>query len=185
MNRTGTAALLTIPLVLLGCSKKPGSTSTPEAPSATGPAPSAAEAPMPSSAGSTPSATGIVASLAERLSSEAQHRPHIQPNADDILAAFTKVGGGITAKKQGLAATYKASFCEGATTDDGSLTIGVCEYADDDSAKAGLAAVQSIFPAKQARHVLHKDTVLTTVRLKDGAAAQALETKMIDAYNAL
>jgi hypothetical protein len=34
-------------------------------------------------------------------------------------------------------------------------------------------------------HVMHKDTVLTTLRLQDGPAAHALESKLIAAYKAL
>jgi len=135
-----------------------------------------------------PSASGpsaIAITLGDRLLKEAQNRPHIQPNADDVLAAFAKAGGGVATKKQGLAATYKANFCEGGTTGDGSVTVSVCEYADDDSAKTGLAALQSIYPAKQANHALRKDTVLTTLRLKDGPDAQALESKLLAAYAAL
>jgi hypothetical protein len=33
--------------------------------------------------------------------------------------------------------------------------------------------------------VLHKDTVLTTLRLQDGQGAQALENKLVTAYTAL
>jgi hypothetical protein len=129
--------------------------------------------------------SGLALTLAQRLASEAQNRPHIQPNADEVLAAFAKLGGGVAAKRQGLGATYKASFCEGGTTGDGALTMSVCEYPDDDSAKAGLATLQAIYPAKQASHVLHKDTVLTTLRLQDGPGPQGLEAKLVAAYKVL
>ena len=64
--------------------------------------------------------------------------------------------------------------------------MSVCEYPNDDAAKAGLAALQVIYPASQARQLHpHKDTVLTTLRLKDGPATQALEGKLVAAYTAL
>ena len=123
--------------------------------------------------------------LAGRLAQEARSRPPIHPNADEILAAFAKAGGVVPTKNQGLGSTYNAKFCEGGTTEDGLVTISICEYADADSAKAGLQALQEIFPAKAATHVLRKDTVLTTLKLKDGPAAQALESKLLAAYKGL
>ncbi len=180
---------VTAVLVLTACSKATDSSPGAEpvvasvASSVTPPAPaesaSASSAPQPSAA------PGIAATLAQRLVNEAQSRPPIHPNADEVLVAFANAGGGVAAKKQGLAVTYKARFCEGGTTNDGAVTLSVCEYADDDSAKGGLAALQAIYPAKQSRHVLHKDTVLTTLRLLDRPAAQALESKLVAVYLAL
>jgi hypothetical protein len=142
----------------------------------------ASSAPTPAAPpGATPAAT----TLADRLAQEAQSRPPIHPNADDILAAFAKAGGEVATKRQGLGATYKARFCEGGTTGDGLVTMSICEYPDGDSAKAGLHALQEIYPAKAATHVLHKGTVLTTLRLKDGPPAQALEGKLLAAYKGL
>ncbi len=181
----GSLVFVTALLGQVACSKK-ADPAPPEAVSA-----SRAKPPVPAenaSASAAPQAAAsarIAATLSERLLAEAQSRPHVQPNADDVLAAFAKVGGGVSAKKQGLALTYKASFCEGGTTTDGAVTLSICEYADGDSATTGLAALQAIYPAKQARHVLHKNTVLTTLRLQDGAAAQALESQLVSTYMAL
>jgi hypothetical protein len=173
-------------LVLAACTRKSEPSSGPEAVPASSAAPPApAEKASAFAAPKALGPSGIAATLSERLLNEAQSRPPIHPNADDVLAAFAKVGGGIAAKKQGLAATYKASFCEGGTTTDGTVTLSICEYAGDDSAKVGLAALEAIYPAKQARHVLHKETVLTTLRLQDAPAAQALESKLVAAYLAL
>jgi hypothetical protein len=134
----------------------------------------------------TPTGLGAVGTtLAGRLAQEAQSRPPIHPNADEILAAFAKAGGVVATKNQGLGSTYKAKFCEGGTTEDGLVTISICEYADADSAKAGLQALQDIFPAKAATHVLRKNTVLTTLKLKDGPPAQALESKLLGVYKGL
>jgi hypothetical protein len=138
-----------------------------------------------SAAPPTSAASRIAATLADRLVREAQSRPAIQPNADDILAAFAKAGSGVVMKKQGLGATYKASFCQGGTTSDGAVTVSICEYADEAAANVGLTALQAIYPAKLARHVLHKSTVLTTLRLQDGRGAQALEGKLVATYTAL
>jgi hypothetical protein len=176
-------------LVLAACSKKtepPSGSEAVPASSAASPPPSApAENASVSAAPPAFAPSGIAATLAERLLNEAKSRPPIHPNADEVLGAFAKVGGGIAAKRQGLAATYKASFCEGGTTSDGTVTLSICEYAGDESATAGLAALKAIYPAKQARHVLHKETVLTTLRLQDAPAAQALESKLVAAYLAL
>jgi hypothetical protein len=181
-SRTFAAAVL----VLVACSKKSDPSPGPEALPASSPTP---PAPAQSASASAPpqasAPAAVAATLAERLLNEARNRPPIHPNADEVLVAFAKAGGSVGAKRQGLAVTYKASFCEGGTTSDGTVTLGICEYADDNAAKAGLAALQAIYPAKQARHVLHKDTVLTTLRLQDGPAPQALESKLVAAYLAL
>jgi hypothetical protein len=181
MRPTGRLTFMTAAFVLLACSKKPDATLAPDA----APTPSAAAPASAETATQAAAAHGIAATLSERLLAESQNRPHITPNADDILAAFAKAGAAIPAKKQGLGATFKASFCEGGTTGEGWVTVSICEYASDDAAKAGLAALQAIYPAKQARHVLHKSTVLTTLRLQDGIAAETLESKMIETYSAL
>jgi hypothetical protein len=184
------AVTLAATLVVAACSKQtePAADRAPSsgaAPAASAQAAAPAAAPTPAAATTPSAASGIAATLADRLARETLNRPRIQPNADDILAAFAKAGGAVTTKKQGLAATYKASFCEGGTTGDGSVTVSICEYTDGPAASAGLAALQAIYPAKQARHVLHKDTVLTTLRLQDGPGAQALESKLLAAYAAL
>lgn len=181
--RTSHAVLWALALLSAGCSKK-----APD-PAARAPSPESV-APSPESVASSSSSlaaagAGLGTTLADRLQREARSRPHIEPNADDVLAAFARAGDGVVTKRQGLGATYQASFCEGGTTGDGSITISICEYPDDGSAKAGLAAMQSTYPVKQANHALHKDTVLTTLRLQDGPAAHALESKLVAAYAAL
>jgi hypothetical protein len=177
------AAVLTVP----ACVKTPPPGAEADASStasATAAASSAPASPAPTPA--VPSGLGAVGTtLAGRLAQEARSRPPIHPNADEILAAFAKAGGAVTAKNQGLGSTYKAKFCEGGTTEDGLVTISICEYADADSAKAGLQALQDIFPAKAATHVLRKNTVLTTLKLKDGPPAVALETKLLAAYKGM
>jgi hypothetical protein len=169
-----------------GCSKRSdappaAATPSPVAAGSSAPAPPATD----TSAAPQPPSGGLALTLADRLAAEARNRPRIQPNADDVLTAFAKIGGAVANKKQGLGATYSASFCEGGTTTDGAVTMSICEYPDGDATKAGLAALETIYPAKQAKHVMHKDTVLTTLRLQDGPAAQALETKLVAAYAAL
>jgi hypothetical protein len=183
------AAVLTMP----ACVKTPPPGAEADASSAASATPAASSVPATASSAASssptpaaPSGLGAVATtLAGRLGQEAQSRPPIHPNADEILAAFAKVGGVVATKNQGLGSTYKAKFCEGGTTEDGLVTISICEYADADSAKAGLQALQEIFPAKAAAHVLRKDTVLTTLKLKDGPPAQALESKLLAAYKGL
>ncbi len=179
------AAVLAVP----ACVKNPppgadadaaGATSATAAPSAVATA-SAEPSSSPAPSATTPGAT----TLADRLNQEAQSRPPIHPNADDVLAAFATAGGGVATKRQGLGATYKAKFCEGGTTGDGLVTISICEYPDGDSAKAGLQALQEIYPVKTATHVLRKNTVLTTLKLKDGPPAQALESKLLAAYKGM
>jgi hypothetical protein len=183
MRNLHRVALAATFIVLVSCTKKTDPSSAPAAAALAAP-PAAPIASAPPLAGAS-AASPLGINLAQRLQREAQSRPHIAPNADDVLAAFGKVEAAVPAKKQGLGATYKASFCEGGTTGDGSVTVSVCEYADHDAAQEGLATLEIIFPAKQAQHVLHKDTVLTTLRLQDTATAQALENRLVTAYQAL
>jgi hypothetical protein len=139
MRKSGLALLWVIVLVAGGCSKKTAEESpAPSAAPAGSAAPSSIAAPS-AVASAAPQANGVAMTLADRLLKEAQSRPAIQPNADDVLAAFAKIGGGVVTKKQGMGATYKASFCEGGTTGDGAVTLSICEYPDDASAKDGLA----------------------------------------------
>jgi hypothetical protein len=183
------AALLAVP----ACVKTPPPGAEADAGSAASPTAASSAPATASAAASSSAATPLAPSgsaptamtLADRLGQEARSRPPIHPNADDILAAFAKAGGGVATKGQGLGSTYKAKFCEGGTTEDGLVTLGICEYADGDSAKAGLQALQEIYPAKAAIHVLRKNTVLTTLKLKEGPPAQALEAKLLAAYKAL
>jgi hypothetical protein len=185
--------LLAAVLVLPACVKTPppgaeadASSTASATPAAASSAPATAAAAASSATPPVPAGLGAVGtSLAGRLAQEAQSRPPIHPNADEILAAFAKAGGMVPTKNQGLGSTYNAKFCEGGTTEDGLVTISICEYADADSAKAGLKALQDIFPAKAATHVLRKNTVLTTLKLKDGPPAQALEAKLLAAYKGL
>ena len=117
MQTARPVALVLTALLFAACSKKPDTSSTPGPASAT----AASSAPAASAAPASPAAagSGVAFTLGERLRTEAQNRPPLDPNADDVLDAFEKAGGGVAAKKQGLAATYKASFCEGGTTSDG------------------------------------------------------------------
>jgi hypothetical protein len=185
MQSTRTHVLLALAvLAAAGCAKKtsPADESS-GAPSATTTAAPAASAAASAVGPGNPSLAETT--LADRLAREARNRPPIQPNADDVLAALAKVGAVMPTKRQGLGATYKASFCEGGTTSDGAITVSICEYSDEAAAKAGLEALKDIFPAKGAEHVLHKDTVLTTLRLKEGADVQTQQSKMTAAYKAL
>jgi hypothetical protein len=187
MTNLSRACLLAAVLVLPACVKtspteqsdKGAATTPPPVAAATTVEPAATVAATPTSV----PGTGVT--LADRLAREAQNRPHIQPNADQVLATMDKLGAGIASKRQGLGSTYKASFCEGGTASDGTLTVSVCEYPDADSARAGLEALKQVFPAKGALHTLHKNTVLTTLRLKDGAVASAHEASLVSAYRAL
>jgi len=181
------AAFLAVPACVKSSPPVPdaGSVATPTAASSAPSTTSAVAPPAPAPAAPPSGALPAATTLADRLAEEARSRPLIHPNADEVLAAFAAAGGEVTTKRQGLAATYKASFCEGGTTGDRLVTLSICEYPDGDAAKVGLRTLQEVYPAKNATHVLHKDTVLTTLRLQDGPPAHTLESKLLVAYRGL
>jgi hypothetical protein len=162
-----------------------GGAPAPSAAASVAAAPSASSAPSSSPLPADSSAVPAGMTMFDRLALEARTRPAIHPNADDVFAAFAKVGGELGAKQQGMGATYKARFCQGGTTNDGLVSVGVCEYPDADSAKIGLQAMMDLYPVKKANHVLRKSIVLTTLKVKDGPAAQALEDKLLAAFKTL
>jgi hypothetical protein len=172
--------IVSLGFILGSCSKKDAEPSPPAASaSAVAPAAGAFDAsPGPLAPGET---------VAGRLAEEAQHRPPIKPNADDIFAAFEHAGAPVPRKQQSLGRTYKSPFCEGGYTFDVRLAINICEYPDDAAAAAGLAASKAAFPGLTTRKVWnHKLTTVTIIEQKQGdSAIPPLEKKLSDVYMAL
>jgi hypothetical protein len=120
------------------------------------------------------------------LGAEAQNRPRIQPNADDVYGALQKAGYAVGDRKQSLGRTYKAAYCTGAYTKDGSLAVDVCEYPDEAAAKTGLAAARTLFPGMSSRTVVgHKATILTVINQRGEVAADARAKRIATLYASL
>jgi hypothetical protein len=124
--------------------------------------------------------------LVGHLAREAENRPKIAPNADDVLARLEALGAAVPVRKPNLAATHKAAYCTGGYTSDEALAFTVCEYADESSARAGRDFDSTLFPQmKNRRIVSRKSTTLAVVRLKEDPATAALERKAVAGYEAL
>lgn len=104
------------------------------------------------------------------LQNEAMHRPKAGVLAEPLFDALDQKANIHLAQRQQFAGfTMKASFCAGGRSSDASadqrLTVSLCEYADDKTAKDSLAFMNSRFPVKNARREEHHAAVLTIVAL--------------------
>jgi hypothetical protein len=169
-----------------GCGKKEATTDPPAA--SVTPA-SSAGSPGPDAA--SPSATtmgplGPGETLMGRISKEASGRPGTKPTAEDVFAAFDKLGASVPVKEQTLAATYKAAYCVGGYTADRSLAVNVCEYPSEAAATAGRDLSRSLFPDLPTRDVWRqRATTLAIIQQKRDAATAATEKKLVDAFLAM
>jgi hypothetical protein len=175
MHNTWPAALLAI--LLVGCSKNEESRAQSGAPGSPATAARVAEDSRDPRPGET---------LVGRLAREAENRPQIKPNADDVLARLDAAGARVALRKPNLGATHKAAYCTGGYTGDNALAFTVCEYADESSATAGRDYDKSLFPEMKNREVRRrKATTLAVVQLKDDASTAALQRKAIAGYESL
>jgi len=84
--------------------------------------------------------------LGARLADEAASRPGRALRAEQLFAALERRGVLLSQKRQVLASTVGARYCELAVSDSG-LGVSVCEYADDQAARAGSDASHQRFDA--------------------------------------
>lgn len=172
--------LLVLALSLAACSRSAPAEPTPAV------AATAAPPPPPAAAAADPASAKPDETLFGLLGVEAQSRPKIAPNADDVYAALEKAGYAIGERRQSLGRTYKAAYCTGAYTKDASLAVDVCEYPDEASARAGLARARELFPSMANRMVFgRKGTLLTVINQKGDAAADARAKKIAAVYMAI
>ena len=121
-----------------------------------------------------------------RLAKERQGRTSAKPTADDVLAAFDRLGASIPNKQQSLAATYGANYCAGGYTIERALALDVCEYSDKTAAGAGRNLSKEILVRVSNRDVwVNKTATLAIVQLKPDPATTALKKKLVDAFLAM
>jgi hypothetical protein len=169
-----------------GCGRK----DTPADPTAASAAPASSLAvPTSDAAAASIDTTGPLApgeTLMGRMAKEANARPAVKPTAEDVFAAFDKLGASVPQKEQTLAATYKAAYCVGGYTADRTLAVNVCEYPSEAAATAGRDLSRSLFPKMPARDVWRqRETTLAIIQQKHDASTTALEKKLVDVFLAL
>ncbi len=131
-----------------------------------------------------------VSTLFGSLALELKNRPHVHPNVDDGWAALAKAGVPVPAPAQGLGRTYKASYCAHGVLADNTISVALCEYADEKLALAGLAEAKTLFPGMESRETLGRKTLVCVVTFQAKAADRSAKTieehkKIVAAFNAL
>jgi len=151
-------------VVEAACSKRAGPVeSLARAPAATQ-APSASSAaerpPSPSGEGASADVVSGLG-LGAKLEMEARNRPLNTPKAEDVYGAFEKEGFALTEKRQHVASVFGANYCVGAKSED-DMAFSVCEFANEDAAKAGRkASLRSLGMVPNREIVLRKKSMLT------------------------
>jgi hypothetical protein len=116
--------------------------------------------------------------LAARLTREAEDHPAARQRIAADLAAFAQTGASVLRKRQVLARTLAADYCETAVTGTG-LGLALCVFSDATRAAHGLershASFDRLIPG---RILLLDDSVLLTIT-KPAAEAARLEAARI------
>jgi hypothetical protein len=129
-----------------------------------------------------------MATMFGTMETELKNRPGIHPSVDDGFAAFAKAGVPISAPKQSLGTTYKASYCSHGLTDTKDLSVLLCEYPDEAQATAGLAESKKLFVGLKARQTWsHKSLVMATIFQEPKLIASAMtkQKQVLATFNAL
>jgi hypothetical protein len=129
-----------------------------------------------------------MATMFGTMETELKNRPSIHPSVDDGFAAFAKAGVPISAPKQSLGTTYKASYCSHGLTDTKDLSVLLCEYPDEAQATAGLAESKKLFIGLKSRQTWsHKSLVMATIFQEPKLIASAItkQKKVLATFYAL
>lgn len=100
--------------------------------------------------------------LGRRLTLEASDRPRSGVRPAQLFAALQRQGILLSRQRQVLASTVGARYCELAVS-DGGLGVTLCEYTDQDAARAGSESSHRLFDAIVPGRTLisHAGSVLT------------------------
>jgi len=111
--------------------------------------------------------------LGSRLTMEADARPALAVRPEQLFAGLQRQGILLSRKRQVLASTVGARYCELAVSDAG-LGVALCEYTDDAAASAGSETSHRLFDAIVPGRTLlsHGGSVLTLTHAENERAAR-------------
>jgi hypothetical protein len=123
--------------------------------------------------------------LGTRLVVEAEARPARAVRPEQLFAAMQRQGILLSRKRQVLASTVGALYCELAVSDTG-LGVSFCEYADDAAARAGAESSHRLFDAIVPGRTLisHGGSVLTLTHAQ-GPRAERAAHAIADTFSSL
>jgi hypothetical protein len=167
MTRTSCTGLLLVALGVSACRQPPGEpgqrTAAPVAP---------AKALVPLAASPAPDPKLARIPLGDRLALEADARPAEAVRLTQLELALQERGVTIVRKRQVLASTLGAAYCELAVSREG-LAISVCEYADARAAALGGKRSQHLFDALiPGRTLVTRGNTLLTIMRPAGELAE-------------
>ena len=111
---------------------------------------------------------------------EASNRPSGTLRAEDVLGAFRAAGLTLHEERQHLARPYGARYCVGAKS-GAELALSVCEYIDQEAARAGAETSRKI-PLANREIRLNRATSLTVRQLKKTTESDALAARLLEAF---
>lgn len=120
--------------------------------------------------------------LGERLSMEAEARPALAVRPEQLDEALRARGVTIARKRQVLASTLGAAYCELAVSNEG-LAVSLCEYADAAAAELGGKHSHRMFDRLMpGRSLATRDNVLLTVTQGAGLAAEQQAALVLEVF---
>ena len=123
--------------------------------------------------------------LMQQLVIEKASRKADAVKAETVIEALNKGGVPVDSVKQFMGRTVLALYCSGGATGH-STSVTVCEYADAEAAKAGLAHSEKQFGTIPLRTLTqNKASVLTLVRATDTPETKAEADKAIEIFTKL
>jgi hypothetical protein len=179
MTRTSRTGMLFLMLALAGCRQVPMQPAEETAPLA----PAAkvdALAPLPA-----PDPALVRLPLSDRLALEADARPVSAVRPEQLERALRERGVLFVRKRQVLASTVGAAYCELAVSSEG-LGVSICEFPDAATAARGSAQSHRLFDARIPGRTLatHHGSLLTLTEPQDARAADQAAL-ILAVFNAL
>ena len=123
--------------------------------------------------------------LSDRLALEADARPAQALRMDELAARLSERGVVFAKKRQVLASTIGAAYCELGATAEG-LGVSLCEFADHAAAVLGEARSHQTFDALiPGRTLRARENSLLTLTQAEGETAQRQAKRVEEAFAAL
>jgi hypothetical protein len=149
------------------------------------PAPTTAPAPTTPTTIGAPGSQNLapLAGIAVRMHEESAQRPHVKVTAETLFDALAARGISFASKKQVLAATAQASYCALGVTRE-SVAIAVCEYVDQDAARAGKQLLDTRY-AKLVPDAVRSVNGNTLVTIANGTGHPAVRDQVLETFKSL